>query len=69
MIFPKNSANLFDGVKFQEPETGHTLIIGYNGAIGLIAFDIDLERELDGVPENYTMQLKTEAKVQVVVRM
>ncbi len=64
---PEELRESFDGVKFQEnPETGRTLIIGYNEAIGLIAFDIDLERELDGVPENYTMQLKTEAKVQVV---
>lgn len=51
-------------VKIQESsKKDETILIGFNEDVGLVAFTVLLDRTLDGVPENYTLQLKNSAKV------
>ncbi len=51
-------------VKIHEhPETDETVLIGFSEDVGLVAFTVLLDRTLEGVPENYTLQLKNSAKV------
>ncbi|MHA1474109.1 MAG: hypothetical protein ACTSRX_00330 [Promethearchaeota archaeon] len=53
-------------VKIQEdPDTNRTTLIGFREEIGLIAFDVQLDSNLEGVPENYTIELKKNAKVRI----
>ena len=53
-------------VKIQEdPVTNRTTLIGFREEIGLIAFDVQLESNLEGVPENYTIKIKPNAKVRI----
>jgi len=53
-------------VKIQEnPVTNRTTLIGFREEIGLIAFDVQLDSNLEGVPENYSIKLKQTAKVRI----
>jgi len=64
---PQMLRESFDCVKIQQiEETERTFMIGYNEEIGLIAFDVQLNRELEGVPENYSLQIKSEAIVKII---
>jgi tetratricopeptide (TPR) repeat protein len=56
----------WDCVKIQEnPETGRTLLIGVNEDIGLVAFDVLLDKNMEGVPENYEIRLRKTAKIRI----
>jgi len=53
-------------VKIQENAvTNRTTLIGFREEIGLIAFDVKLKKYLEGVPENYTIELKQNAKIRI----
>lgn len=64
---PEKMRESFDCVKIKEnEETGRTYLIGYNEDIGLIAFDVQLDRTLEGVPENYGIKLQSTAQVKII---
>lgn len=51
-------------VKIQEGrKNDETVLVGFNESVGLVAFSLLLDRTLEGVPENYIIQLKPHAKV------
>ena len=51
-------------VKIEESKKNdETILIGFNEKVGLVAFSVLLDRTLEGVPENYILQLKPHAKV------
>ncbi|MHA1887868.1 MAG: hypothetical protein ACTSX0_07560 [Promethearchaeota archaeon] len=51
-------------VKIEEnKKNDETILIGFNEKVGLVAFSVLLDRTLEGVPENYILQLKPHAKV------
>ena len=51
-------------VKIEESKKNdETILIGFNESVGLVAFSVLLDRNLEGVPENYIIQLKPTAKV------
>ncbi|QEE17707.2 hypothetical protein DSAG12_03545 [Promethearchaeum syntrophicum] len=53
-------------VKIEEdPVTNRTNLIGFREEIGLIAFDVQLDSNLEGVPENYSIKLKQTAKIRI----
>jgi hypothetical protein len=57
----------FECVKIQKnPENNSSLLIAYSEELGLVAFELLLSHELDGVPENYTLQLSKSAQVQII---
>ena len=63
---PKPFKEDWECVKIQEnPESGRTLIIAFKEEIGLIAFDVLLDTNLDGIPENYIIRLKETAKIRI----
>ncbi len=41
------------------------MLIGLKEEIGLVGFDVLLDTNLDGVPENYTIRLRDTAKVRI----
>lgn len=56
----------FDVFDILEAETSDAKVfIGYNKNIGLIGFRVKLLAKLAGTPENYTLKLKKNAKVQL----
>lgn len=56
----------FDCVKIQEnPETGRTLLIAFKDELGLVAFDVQLDQNLEGVAENYSIKLKKTCQIRI----
>ncbi len=43
-----------------------TVLIAYNKEIGLIGFRVNLDKDLQGLPENYTIKLTKKAKVRIL---
>jgi hypothetical protein len=63
---PPEMQEEFECVKIQDnPETDRTLLIAFREEIGLIAFDVVLDKPLEGVPENYTIQIKKTAQLSI----
>ncbi|WP_371805732.1 hypothetical protein [Candidatus Lokiarchaeum ossiferum] len=63
---PKEFHDEWECVKIQEnKKTGRTLLIGLNEEVGLVAFDVLLDTNLDGVPENYTIKIRETAKIRI----
>jgi hypothetical protein len=63
---PENFRNNWECVKIQEnEETGRTFLVCFREEVGLVAFDVLLDRELDGVPENYLINLRPTAKIRI----
>jgi tetratricopeptide (TPR) repeat protein len=63
---PSEMKGEFECVKIQEnPETDRTLLIVFREEIGLIAFDVLLDHPLEGVPENYSIELRKDAQIKI----
>jgi len=63
---PKEFKEKWHCVKIQEnSDTNRTTLIGFREEIGLIAFDVQLDSNLEGIPENYTIKLKQNAKIRI----
>lgn len=61
---PHELKNEWQCVKIEESQKNdETILIGFNESVGLVAFSVLLDRTLEGVPENYIIQLKPTAKV------
>ncbi|MBN2156334.1 MAG: hypothetical protein JW776_09835 [Candidatus Lokiarchaeota archaeon] len=57
----------FDVVDILKDEkSSNTVLIAYNKEIGLIGFRINLDKQLQGIPENYTTRLTKKAKVRIL---
>lgn len=57
----------FDVFDILEAETSDAKVfIGYNKNIGLIGFRVKISAKITGTPENYTIKLKKNAKVQLI---
>ncbi len=50
----------------KDSRSAKTVLIAYNKEIGLIGFRISLDKELVGIPENYTIELTKKAKVRIL---
>lgn len=55
----------FDVIDILESK-GTTVLIGFNKEIGLIGFRIKLEHKLMGMPENYTIKIKKNARIKII---
>ncbi|MHA1899316.1 MAG: hypothetical protein ACTSW5_00365 [Promethearchaeota archaeon] len=63
---PDEFKEIWHCVKIQDnPDTNRTSLIGFKEEVGLIAFDVQLDSNLEGVPENYSIKLKRTAKVRI----
>jgi hypothetical protein len=50
----------------KDDRSDKTVLIAYNKEIGLIGFRVSLDKALQGIPENYTIQLTKKAKVRIL---
>jgi hypothetical protein len=60
----RDSYDVVDILKISNSQK--TVLIGYNKEIGLIGFRVNLDKALQGIPENYTIKLTKKANVRIL---